>query len=102
MMKIAARAFQGVMKLGMYCLPWRSPELLQGAGSVTQVAGLMREKGWKRVLIVTGKSSVKYHLIDGLLLHMDREKISYVFHDGIAPDPTDIDVELGVKLFCEN
>ncbi|MEG1943575.1 MAG: iron-containing alcohol dehydrogenase, partial [Angelakisella sp.] len=88
--------------LGMYCLPWHMPQLLQGAGAVEQVAALLKEKGWQRVLIVTGKSSIKYHLIDGLLAKLDEEGIVYIFHDGIAPDPTDKDVELGVKLFCDN
>ena len=66
MYKLYCRIYQGVMKIGMYLLPWSMPKVIEGEGSIRKLPSLIKEKGFKKVLIVTDKTLVGLHLLDGL------------------------------------
>lgn len=100
--KIFSRIYQGVMKIGNYCLPWRMPELIEGEGSVNKLPAFIKEKGHHKVLIVTDSVLMGLHLLDSLIDNLGKEGISYVLYDGVKPNPTDVNVEEGVKLYKEN
>ena len=51
--KIYAKEYQALFKIGMYIIPWGMPETLEGAGCVTKLPALIREKGFEKVLVVT-------------------------------------------------
>lgn len=102
MMKVFCRVFQGVMKIGMYFLPWKMPETLEGPGSIKRLPAFIKEKGFHNVLIVTDQNLVKLHLLDSLFEELDKETIHYVLFDRIEPNPTDINIEEGVTLYKEN
>lgn len=95
------RIFQGVMKLGMYCLPWKTPQTLEGPGAVKRLPALIKEKGFKQVLIVTDETLVKLHLLDGLLGELVKNQIAYVLFDSVSGNPTDVNIEEGVALYLE-
>lgn len=102
MIKIYCRIFQAIMKWGMYCIPWKMPEILEGSGSVKRLPALIKEKGFKKVLIVTGPTINRLHMLDSMLEALKEEQVDYVLFDGVEPNPTDINIEAGVSLYKQN
>ena len=100
--KMYCRIYQAVFKIGMYLIPWGMPETLEGAGAVKKLPRLIKEKGFNRVLVVTDKVLMDLGLPKGMLDAMDEAGIEYVIYDGVQPNPTDRNVNEGLKLFKEN
>lgn len=98
----ACRGFQAVMKVGMYFIPWGVPKILQGPGSVKKLPAAIKKKKFNNALIVTDKMLVELHLLDGLTEAMEKVHMNYVIYDGVAPNPTDINIEDGVLLYRQN
>ena len=96
------RIYQAVFKIGMYLIPWGMPETLEGAGAVKQLPELIRKKGYNKVLVVTDKVLMDLGLPKGMLDAMDAAGIEYVVYDGVQPNPTDRNINEGLKLFREN
>ena len=96
------RIYQAVFKIGMYLIPWSMPETLEGAGAVKKLPALIKEKGFTKVLVVTDKVLMDLGLPKGMLEAMDSAGIEYVVYDGVQPNPTDRNVNEGLKLFREN
>ena len=102
MYKLYCRIYQGVMKIGMYLLPWSMPEVIEGEGSIKKLPKLIKEKGFKKVLIVTDKTLVSLQLLDSLFESLKDVGIAYVVFDGVDPNPTDLNVEEGVKIYKDS
>ena len=100
--KMYCRIYQAVFKIGMYLIPWGMPETLEGPGSVKKLPELIKEKGYSKVLVVTDKVLMDLGLPKGMLETMDEGGIEYVIYDGVQPNPTDRNVNEGLKLFKEN
>ena len=100
--KMYCRIYQAVFKIGMYLIPWGMPETLEGPGSVKKLPELIKEKGYSKVLVVTDKVLMELGLPKGMLEAMDEGGIEYVIYDGVQPNPTDRNVNEGLKLFKEN
>ena len=100
--KMYCRIYQAVFKIGMYLIPWGMPETLEGPGSVKKLPELIKEKGYSKVLVVTDKVLMDLGLPKGMLEAMDEGGIEYVIYDGVQPNPTDRNVNEGLKLFKEN
>ena len=100
--KIFCRIYQGIMKIGMYFLPRKMPEVLEGAGCIRRLPAVIRQKGYKNVLIVTDAMLVKLHLLDALIEALDKEQVHYTLFDGVEPNPSDINIEAGVSLYKDN
>ena len=100
--KMYCRIYQAVFKIGMYFIPWGMPETLEGAGAVKQLPRLIKEKGFNKVLVVTDKVLMDLGLPKGMLEAMDAAGIEYVVYDGFQPNPTDRNLNEGLKLFKEN
>ena len=100
--KMSCRIYQAVFKIGMYLIPWSMPETLEGAGAVKKLPALIKEKGFTKVLVVTDKVLMDLGLPKGMLEAMDSAGIEYVVYDGVQPNPTDRNVNEGLKLFREN
>lgn len=99
---IFCRAFQAVMKIGNYFLPYRIPKVTEGRGSVLKVPEMIRKAGLKRVLLVTDAGIMKLGLAEGLTEQLKQADISCTVFDAVQPNPTDEDVEAGLKLYREN
>ena len=102
MKKLFCRTFQLGMKIGNYVMPYRMPEYIEGAGCIEKLPAWIKEKNIKNVLIVTDKKLMSMGLLDSMLKAMEKENIRYSIFDEIEPNPTDIDVEKGYKIFSEN
>lgn len=100
--KMYCRIYQAVFKIGMYLIPWGMPDTLEGAGAVKKLPRLIKEKGFNKVLVVTDKVLMDLGLPKGMLEAMDEAGIEYVIYDGVQPNPTDRNVNEGLKLFEEN
>ena len=102
MNKVFCRIFQGGMKVGMYLLPWHTPELIEGEGASEQIAADIRKKGLDKVMIVTGPNMVRRGLMTPMLNRMEAEGVSYEIFDRLTADPTDKQVEEGVNLYMSS
>lgn len=100
--KAFCRVYQGVFKIGMYVIPWGMPETLKGPGSVTKLPEWIKEKGYSNVLIVTDHVLVELGMLNSLFEAMDKAGVKYTLYDGVQPNPTNINVEEGLKLFRDN
>ena len=100
--KIYCRSFQVVMKAGNYLLPFIIPKTLKGAGSVKKLPGEIKRKHISNVLVVTDNVILNLGLMDGFLEAMDKAKVKYTVFSNVNPNPTDENVEEGLKLFKEN
>ena len=99
LMKKYCRVYQAGAKLLMAALPWRSPKMLSGSGTVKKLPEAVRDRGFHKVLIVTGPKIRARGLLNELLEEMKEKKLKYVIFDGISQNPTDEEVENGVGIF---
>lgn len=102
MYKTFCRIYQAVFKVGMYVIPWGMPETIEGPGSIKQLPEFIREKGFDNVLVVTDSVLMNLGLLDSMFEAMKTANVSYTIYDGVQPNPTNINVEEGLKLFHEN
>ncbi len=100
--KIYAKIYQSVFKVGMYFIPWGMPKTLEGAGCLAKLPAFIKEKGFSKVLVVTDKVLMELGLLNKMFESMDECGVEYVVYDGVQPNPTDINVSEGLKLFKEN
>lgn len=77
-------------------------KLLEGPGSIRKLAGEIKKRGISSVLIVTGRSAVKFGLVNGLVEDLKRESISYTFFSKVHPDPSIQNVEDALQVYKEN
>ncbi len=96
------RIYQGVFKIGMNVIPWGMPITLEGPGSLKKLPEMIKKKGHSNVLIVTDHMLSEMGMLDPLYQAMDEAGVKYTLYDGVQPNPTNINVEEGLKLFREN
>ena len=101
--KVYCRVYQGAFKIGMNFIPWKMPESIEGPGIIKELPAFIKEKGNKKVLVVTDKVLNRdLNMLDSLYKALDKEKLGYAVYDGVMPNPTDVNVEEGLKIFNEN
>lgn len=100
--KAFCRIYQGIFKIGMYVIPWRMPKTLEGPGCITKLPDMIKEQGYSKILVVTDPMLNEMGLLNKLYAAMDNSGIEYTVYDGVKPNPTNINVEEGLKLFREN
>src|SRR5699024_2291963 len=97
--KVYCRAFQTVFHLAIPLLPYRRPEILTGTDLLP---GLFREKGVRRVLLVTDASIRGL----GITAHTEellaREGIQCTVYDRTVANPTTDNVEEARALYLTN
>lgn len=94
--------FQFFFNLICYILPWRQPEILDGAGSVKKLPALIKSKGINKVLVVTDAQLMKIGLPLPLLDEMKAIGLEYVVFDGVEPNPSIENIEAARRLYLEN
>lgn len=102
MSKAYCRAFQAVMKVANYFMGYRMPEYIEGPGSIRRLPEFMREKGAKKVLVVTDNNLMKLGLLDKMLDSLREAGFAFCIFSDIAVNPTSDDVEAGFKVYREN
>lgn len=96
------RAYQKALYVGTFFLDWRKPDLIKGAGAVTQLPAAIKERGLKTVLVVTDKGLMSLNLLAGLFEALEKTGIKYVVFDGVQPNPTIDNIEDAVEIYKEN
>ncbi len=99
---IACHVFHGAMKIGNYCMNYRIPERITGAGCVTSVPEKLKAKGFRHVFLVTDQGLMRLGLVDSLMKAMDQAGLTYTLFSNIQPNPTDENVEEGYRLFRDS
>lgn len=99
---LAYRLFQIIMRVGSYLLPWRSPELLVGQNSLSELPAFLKRKGILSVLIVTDQGIAALGLMDGLLAGLKDEGVSFSVYDKTVPNPTIDNIEEALKMYKQN
>ncbi len=83
-------------------MDWSEPYLLEGEGAVLRLPEFIKEKGVKKVLVVTDKGLMGLHLLDPMFEKLDAVGIDYVVFDGVQPNPTIPNIEDCKKVYEEN
>ncbi len=96
------RVYQKALYAGTFFLDWTQPQLLKGEGAVKKLPALIKEKGLRKVLVVTDKGLMSLNLLDGLFEELTSTGIDYVVFDGVQPNPTINNIEDAVELYTEN
>lgn len=90
------------MKIGNYFMGYRTPETIEGPGSLKKLPIDLKNRNVNDVLVVTDNKLLGFGLLDSFFEEMKKESINYVVFSNIQPNPTDINVEDGYKVFKEN
>ena len=90
-----------MMKLAAYAMPWRKPELLEGAGCIDRLPWLLKEKGIKNILLVTDRVIMSHGLADTMLRALREAEISAAIYDKTVPNPTIDNIEEALAMYRE-
>lgn len=96
------RVYQKCFKVAMCLMDWSSPQLLEGAGSILQLPQFIKDKGIKKVLVVTDKGLMGLHLLDPMFAKLDEVGVEYVVYDGVQPNPTIPNIEECKDVYIQN
>ncbi len=77
------------------------PEIIEGKESLPILAQRIKESGVSKILIVTGKHVQKNTLFLELIKVLDEENIVHAVYDDFGSNPTETDVEAGVKQYLD-
>ncbi|HOT46233.1 MAG TPA: iron-containing alcohol dehydrogenase [Spirochaetota bacterium] len=96
------RIFKTIMAKSMYLVPPQISTVEQGPGSVKKLPALIREKGFRKPLVVTDSILMKMNLLKGLFREFDAIGMEYAVYDGVLPNPTIENVEEAYALYARN
>lgn len=96
------RIVQKTFKLASPFLPWREPELLEGANSLDKLPDVIKKKGISRILIVTDSGISALGLMDGLLSNLQKKNIEFYIYDKTIPNPTITNIEEALEVYKKN
>lgn len=99
--RLFCRVFQMVMKVAMYALPWHTPDIIEGKDALKRMAEDISSRDVGKVLVVMGPSMMRRGLPQSMLENMRRSAVEYEVFDALTSDPTDEQVEAGVKRYRE-
>ena len=96
------RICQKTLMIGMCFMNWKEPVLLEGEGAVLRLPKFIKEKGIKRVLVVTDKGLMKLNLLNPLFEELKKEGIEYFLYDGVQPNPIIPNIEECKDVYLNN
>ncbi len=94
--KIYCRAYQTGFRCALPFLPYREPKILKTVGGA---AKLIKNKGGRKVLIVTDAGITKLGLHENLVRQLGLQGVAYVIYDKTVPNPTFANVEEAYALY---
>lgn len=97
--KALYRVQQRVMKTTAQLIPFPTPGLLSGPGSVKQLADAISVRGLKHILVVTDRVLTDLGLPKTLLDSLEARRIACTVFDDVQPNPTIENVEDGVRVY---
>lgn len=101
MYKLFCRVYQGVMYLACFLLPWREPKLLVGNDAVARLAQTIKDRGVKKVLVVTDKGLTSCGLPQPIMQALTDGGVEYALFDDVVPNPTIDCIEQARKTYLE-
>ena len=99
MYKAYCRAYQKTFKLASRFLKWRTPELLEGENSLLALPALVKEKGLRRVLVVTDQGIASLGLMNPLLEGLKVQQVDVAVYDRTVSNPTIDNIEEAYSLY---
>ena len=87
------------MKIANYFLGYRTPELIQGKGSIKSLPKFIKNLKINKILLVTDNGLMKIGLPNSLIKAMEDNDLGYVIFSNIQPNPTDENVEEGYSIY---
>lgn len=101
--KAYCRSYQSCLKLAVnHIVPWKEPELIKGEGAVKTLAKFIKDKGFKKPLIVTDPGLMKLGLLNGLFDSVKAQGCDYALYDEVVPNPTIDNIEAALKIYNSN
>lgn len=94
--KIYCRVYQGIFRIALPFLPYREPKLLK---SNEEVAGIIKEMGLKKALIVTDKTLYNLGLTLDLEKALSKSDIEYIVYSDTVANPTTKNVEDALLVY---
>ena len=82
------RIFQFVFNLGARALNWRKAIPIEGAGSVREIPGILKQTGVAKPMVVTDPGLMNAGIAQKILAVLDGAGISYALYDKVEPNPT--------------
>lgn len=97
-----SRAFQFILYIGSFFLPWPRPKLLKGEGCIKNVPSLLKKNNLCRSLLVTDEGLMKIGLMNSLINCLEAEGLVVTVYGKVQPNPTVGIIEDAVALYKEN
>ncbi len=97
--KIWCRTFQTVMKYASAVLPWREPEMLHFDDGTRGLGAFVKDKGYKKVFVVTGPNVYKRGLADDLIKGLEENGVPYALFNRVVNNPTIDNIEEAYALY---
>lgn len=101
MNRLFCRIYQRAMKVGMYMLPWHTPEVIEDRADSDRLLEDIKRREVERLLVVMGPNMMKRELPVPMLEKLRANGIECEVFDRLTSDPTDAQVEEGVRLYNE-
>ena len=101
MNRLFCRIYQGAMKVGMYMFPWHTPEVIEDRADSDRLLEDIKRREVERLLVVMGPNMMKRGLPVPMLEKLRANGIECEVFDRLTSDPTDAQVEEGVRLYNE-
>ncbi|MCQ2603091.1 MAG: iron-containing alcohol dehydrogenase, partial [Clostridia bacterium] len=101
--KIGCRIYQKAMWVVEWLLPWnQTKETLTGAGCIKDLPKLLKDKGYKSLLIVTDNFLYENGKATPIAEACESEGMKCTIYHGVVPNPTIPNIEEGLKIYKEN
>ena len=88
MLVILCRIFQFFFNLVNRLLPWRTPEVIDGAGSAGRIPEILQKQNVKKVLVVTDPGLVKAGLAEKITGILGKAGIPLVLYGDVEANPS--------------
>ena len=82
------RAFQCCFAVGARFLPWRTPEVFSGEGSLLRAADILRENGLRRPFIIASRRQCADEHFRALQEKLDEQDILLSIFSSVEPNPS--------------
>ncbi|MFW6207982.1 MAG: iron-containing alcohol dehydrogenase [Spirochaetota bacterium] len=97
--RLRYRTVQRSLHIASHFLPWRTPRVVEGAGSRRRIPEIIADLGIHKVLVVTDNTILKIGLLDSLLKVCHKNDIAYEIFSHTVPNPTIANVESAFDCF---
>lgn len=94
-----ARVYQQAYRLLAYLVWWRTPDILEGAGSLSRLPQAILARKVRKLLLVTDRGLVLAGLAAPLIRKLEEAGIGIALYDGTVPNPTVANVEEALALY---